>query len=138
MSWKDDLAKLGGGDITFLSSDGAFIEFIVVDKPQIFDTTFQKQEQQKVGWPVWTADGFTLLFVGKRVARKMIALESKAKTKALSLTRHGVEGDVNAKYDLRIIDNVEPAKTLFETAKKDYNPSMLADAVEAAKEMLDK
>lgn len=138
MSWKDSLKDIGGGDITFLSSDGAFIEFVVVDEPIIFNCTYQKQEQQKVGWPVMTADGFTLLIVGKRVARKMIPFEKFSKTKAFSLIRHGAEGDVNATYKLTVLENAEPAKSLFAAAKTDYNKQQLVDAVAAAKECMDK
>ena len=138
MNWKESLADLGGGDLTFLSGDGAMIEFVVVDEPIIFNTTYQKQEQQKVGWPVMTADGFTLLIVGKRVARKMIGLEKYAKTKAFSLIRHGIEGDTNATYKLTVLENAEPANTLFAMAKKDYNKQLLVDAVAAAKDCMDK
>lgn len=138
MNWKESLKDLGGGDITFLSGDGAMIEFVVVADPIIFDTMYQKVEQQKVGWPVMTADGFTLLIVGKRVARKMIPMEKFAKTNAFSLVRHGAEGDTNATYRLTKLENAEPALTLFAKAKAEYNKDLLTEAIQAAKECMDK
>ena len=33
--WKEKMKDWGGGDLTFLSSDGEVIMFVVVDEPQL-------------------------------------------------------------------------------------------------------
>lgn len=132
MSWKDKAKDWGGGDFTFLSSDGECLIFIVVDEPVLLEGTFKGKPQDRIGCPVMTDEGFQLFITGKRVFRKLSKFESYFKTHALMVTRHGGEGDINAKYDVNLIDDKAKTTQLLDLAKKEYKPALLKQAVEDA------
>ena len=136
MSWKEKMKEFGGGDLTFISSDGECLVFVVVDEPVLLKGMFKKQEQERIGCPVMTDEGFMLFITGKRVARKLSKFEDKFKTKALMVVRHGESGDINATYNVSLYDNDEKAKQLFDMAKTDYEPSLLEQAIEDANEVM--
>lgn len=130
------MKEWGGGDITFLSSDGECILFVVVDEPVLLEGKFKGNVQERIGCPVVTDEGFLLFITGKRVARKLSKFESKFKDTAFMVVRHGESGDINAKYDVQVIDDAAKTKQLFELAKKEYKPALLKQAVEDAKEVM--
>ena len=136
MGWKDKMKEFGGGDLTFLSSDGECLVFVIVDEPVLLKGTYKKKEQDRVGCPVFTDEGFMLFVTGKRVARKISKFEDKFKEKALIVVRHGETGDVNSTYDVSLYDNDELAKRLFAMAKTDYKKDLLIAAIKDAKECM--
>lgn len=136
MGWKDKMKEFGGGDLTFLSSDGECLVFVIVDEPVLLKGTYKKQEQERIGCPVMTDEGFMLFVTGKRVARKISKFEDKFKTHALIVVRHGETGDMNCTYDVSLYDNEEKTKQLFAMAKKDYKSDLLTQAIKDAEDCM--
>ncbi|GAI68924.1 unnamed protein product [marine sediment metagenome] len=52
------------------------------------------------------------------------------------ITRHGIEGDIHATYEVGIFDNSEKTTQLFAIAKKEYKPALLKEAIEDVKEVM--
>lgn len=132
MSWKDKMKEWGGGDVSFLSEDGECITFVVVGEPYLIAGKYKGQETQRIGCPIWSLEGFSLLIVGKRVARRLSKHEKEFKTRAFDLVRHGVSGDTNSKYELSLCDVKELESELLAAAKTGFNKSDLDDAVTTA------
>ncbi|GAI77760.1 unnamed protein product, partial [marine sediment metagenome] len=93
-------------------------------------------EQDRIGCPVVTDEGFVLFITGKRVARKLSKFERIFNKEAFMVTRHGEAGDINATYDISILDNKEKTAQLFGIAKQDYKPALLKQAIEDAVEVM--
>ena len=136
MSWYDKIKGLGGGDFTFLSSDGEVIVFVIADDPVIIASKFKGKEQTRVGCPVVTDEGFVLFITGIRVARKLSKFEGRFKDTAFMVVRHGGENDVNAKYDVRPLDDVAKTKQLLGMIKTEYSKEKLDAAVKDAKKVI--
>ena len=136
MSWKDKMKEWGGGDLTFLSSDGEVILFVVVAEPVLLEGKFKGNVQERIGCPVVTDEGFVLYITGKRVARKLSKFESRFKDAAFMVTRHGESGDINAKYEVAVLDDKAKTEQLFALAKQEYKPGLLKQAIEDAKEVM--
>ena len=134
--WKDKMKEWGGGDLTFLSSDGEVIMFVVVDEPQLLKGKFKGNPQERIGCPVVTDEGFVLFVTGKRVARKLSKFEDLFKINAFMVCRHGESGDINASYEVSILDNDAKTAQLFAIAKKEYKPILLKQAIKDAKEVM--
>lgn len=136
MTWKDKMKEFGGGNFTFLSVDGEVIIFIVVGEPQLLKGTYKKQENERIGCPVVTDEGYVLFICGKRLARKISKLETHFETKAIMAVRHGGEGDVNAKYDVTFLPEKETFERLLAIKKADFKPAMIAESVKDSAEVL--
>lgn len=136
MAWKDKMKEWGGGDLTFLSSDGEVIMFVVVDEPVLLQGKFKGNAQERIGCPVVTDEGFVLFVTGKRTARKLSKFEDRFKDSAFMIVRHGESGDIQSKYDVTILDNQTKTEQLLQLAKKEYKPAMLKQAIEDAKEVM--
>lgn len=136
MTWKEKMKDWGGGDFTFLSSDGEVIMFVVVAEPVLLKGKFKGKEQERVGCPVVTDEGFVLFVTGKRVARKLSKFEDHFKDSAFMVVRHGETGDIDCKYDVTVLDNATKRDQLFEIAKKEYKPALLKQAVADAEELM--
>ena len=134
--WKEKMKDWGGGDLTFLSSDGEVIMFVVVDEPQLLHGKFKGNPQDRIGCPVVTDEGFVLFITGKRVARKLSKFEDRFDDSAFMIVRHGEAGDINASYEVTLLDNEEKTTQLFAIAKKEYKPAMLKQAIKDAKEVM--
>ncbi len=130
------MKEWGGGDITFLSSDGECILFVVVDEPVLLSGKFKGKEQERIGCPVMTDEGFLLFITGKRVARKLSKFESHFNDTAFMVVRHGESGDIDSKYNVTVLDDKAKTKQLFELVKKEYKPKMLVQALADAKEVM--
>lgn len=136
MSWKDRMKEFGGGDLAFLSEDGEVFDFVVVGEPVLLEGKFKGKPSEKIGCPVVSLDGFVLFVAGKRLARKISKYEDKFPSTAFRAIRHGVQGDIEASYELVLIDDVELTQKLFEIAERDFTPNMIAEAVESAKSVV--
>lgn len=138
MSWKEQMKEFGGGDLAFLSEDGEVIRFIVVGDPVLLEGEYKGTPSRKVGCPVVTDDGFLLFVAGMRLARKIGKHEKVFGSAVFMAVRHGEQGDSNASYELKILDDNELAARLFELKKAEFKPAMIAEAVDAAKEVMKK
>ena len=136
MSWKEKMKEFGGGNFCFLSSDGEVLTFIVVGEPVLLHSKYKGQEQQRIGCPVVTEEGYNLFICGKRLARKLSKHEAVFSNSALMVIRRGVEGDVNARYEVRVLSDVETYNRLKAIADKDFKPAMIAESVEEASGVL--
>jgi len=136
MAWKDKMKEWGGGDLTFLSSDGECLLFVVVDEPVLLEGKFKGNKQERIGCPVVTDEGFLLFITGKRVARKLSKFEDRFKDTAFMVVRHGESGDINCTYDVSALDDKAKTEQLFLIAKRDYKPAMLKQAIADAKEVM--
>lgn len=136
MTWKDKVSEFGAGNVTFLSSDGATILFVVAADPVLLKGTFKNKPQERIGCPVVTDEGFFLFVTGKRTFRKISQFEDKFGTHALIVTRHGVEGDMDSKYEVALIDDKAKVKTLKEIVKKEFTPELLSQAITDAEEIM--
>ena len=135
-SWVDTMKELGGGNFTFLSSDGETITFIIVGPPVPITTMYNKVPQQRIGWPVVTEDGFQLFICGKRPSRKLAKLEKEAGTHAIMVVRHGAEGDSASKYPVTVLPEKETFDKLYAIMEEDFKPEMIAEAVAEAQKAL--
>lgn len=136
MGWKEKVKEFGGGDLAFLSEDGEVICFVVCGEPVLLRGKFKGNPSEKVGCPVMTADGFVLLVVGKRLFRKIAKREDGFDKDGYMAIRHGEQGDINATYDLKVLDNPELVKRLFAARKKDFKPDMIPEAIAAAQDVM--
>lgn len=131
-TWSSRMKDFGGGDFTFLGTDGEAIIFIVVGLPELLKGTFKKKESERIGCPVVTDEGYQLFICGKRVARKISKRAKDFKDHALMVIRHGAEGDINATYDVRVLEEEETFTRLNAIAKADFEPSLIADSIKQA------
>lgn len=138
VTWKDKMKEYGGGNFTFLSSDGETITFIVVGLPVMFETEFKGKPQERIGCPVITDEGYQLFICGKRLARKLSKHEPVFGCSALMVIRHGIEGDVSAKYDVKVLPEPETYARLAAIRDDDFKPEMIQDSVDEALEVLAK
>lgn len=136
MSWKDKMKEFGGGDLAFLSEDGEVICFVVVGEPVLLEGKFKGKPSQKIGCPVVTTDGFALFVAGKRLARKISKHEDNFSDTAFMAIRHGEQGDIDASYDLKPVEDEDLRKQLFDIAERDFNPAMIDEAVTAAQSVM--
>lgn len=136
MTWKDKMKEFGGGNFTFLSVDGEVLIFIVVGEPQLLHGKYKGQENDRIGCPVVTDEGYLLFICGKRLARKISKLEKQFETKAIMVVRHGLEGDVNAKYDVKVVPEQETFDRLLAIKKADFKQAMIAESVADSAEVL--
>jgi len=135
-SWGGRMKEWGGGDFTFLSSDGEAIIFIVVGLPVQMQSMYKNKPQQRIGCPVVTDTGYQLFICGKRVARKLAKFEKQFDKTAFMVVRHGAEGDVNAKYDVKPLPETETYSNLMKIKEADFKPEMIAESVTAASEVM--
>jgi hypothetical protein len=136
MSWKDKCKEFGGGNFSFLSMDGESINFIVVADPVALKSVYKGKEQDRIGCPIVTDDGFTLLITGKRVLRKLSKLEDKFDSHVINITRHGVEGDVNATYQITVLDDSDYYNRLNNIASETDIEQEISDAIKDSKEAM--
>lgn len=137
MGWNDRMKEWGGGDFTFLSTDGEAITFIVVGDPIMLKSTYKGKEQDRIGCPVVTDEGYQLLVCGKRLARKIGKREADFEKCAFTAIRHGGEGDPNSTYELITVPEKECYDRLKAVADHDFKPEMVEESVKNVKQVLD-
>lgn len=136
MSWKDKMKEWGGGDMAFLSEDGEAIQFVVVGECVLLEGVYKGKPSQKIGCPIVTLDGFELLVAGKRLARKISKYEEQFSSQGFIAIRHGEAENPLTTYELKTIDEPEILQRLFEIKRRDFQPDMIAEAVEAAEAVM--
>lgn len=135
-TWASRMKEFGGGNFTFLSEDGETITFIVVGLPELMKGVYKGKEQERIGIPMVTEEGFVLLVGGKRLARRLAKHEKQFATKAFMVRRDGAANDTNAKYPVTVVDEQETFTRLQAIAAEDFEPSMIPDAVAEATKVL--
>jgi len=128
MSWSEKMKEFGGGDLAFLSEDGEVIRFIIVGEPILLEGKFKGKPSEKIGCPVMTEDGFLLFVVGKRLARKISKHEDKFDNAVFMAIRHGEQGDIESKYDLKVLDDDVLAAKLFDLKQTEFRTEMIKEA----------
>jgi len=136
MSWKEKMKEFGGADLGFLSEDGEVITFIVVGEPVLLEGKFKGSVSQKIGCPVVTADGFTLLVAGKRLARKISKYEERFADTVFMAIRHGEQDDVHTKYELKTLDDSDLLLELRNQVQSSELPELIREAVSAAEDVM--
>ena len=136
LTWSGKMKEFGGGNFTFLSTDGETLTFVVVGLPVLLKSVYKGKEQQRIGCPVVTDEGFQLFICGKRLARKLSKHEGIFNVSALMVIRHGIEGDVEAKYEVRVLPEPETFKRLSLIKDADFTPDMIDDAVVEAQTVM--
>lgn len=136
MNWKEKIKEFGGGDINFLSGDGEVLDFVICDNPILLEGKFKGKPQQRIGIPIVSAEGFSLFITGKRLARKLSKYEDKMATSVFRVVRHGEENDVNSSYPVTILDDTQQTAELFALKDREFNPTVLAEAVAYAIEIM--
>jgi len=136
MTWKDKMKEFGGGNFTFLSVDGEVLTFIVVGEPVLLEGVFKGKKNERIGCPIVTDEGYLLFICGKRLARKISKLERHFETKALMAIRHGLEGDVNAKYDVKTVPEKETFERLQAVKKTEFKRAMIQESIDDSAEVL--
>lgn len=131
-SWGGRMKEWGGGDFTFLSSDGETITFIVVGLCELMASNYKGKAGERIGVPAVTENGYQLFVCGKRVGRKLAKVEKSFPTNAIMVVRHGVEGDTDAKYDVKVLPERETFTILSKIREEDFEPEMIPDSVKAA------
>jgi len=135
-SWGECMKEWGGGDFTFLSSDGEAITFIVVGLPIMIRSMYKKKPQERIGCPVVTDTGYQLFVCGKRTARKLAKFEKCFDRQAIMIVRHGAEGDINSKYDVKALPETETYSALMKIKEQDFKPEMIAESVKAVEAVM--
>ena len=136
MSWKEKMKEYGGGDLAFLSEDGEVIKFVVVGEPMLLEGKFKGRPSEKIGCPIVTEDGFSLLVAGKRLARKISKYEADFGGVAFMAIRHGEQNDITSTYELKILDDLELTKKLLESViGKDFSDE-IDEAAKAAMDVM--
>ena len=135
-TWVGKMKEWGGGDFTFLGSDGEALTFIVCGLPVLMKSIYKGKEQERIGCPVITENGYQLFVCGKRVGRKLSKFEKSFETNALMIVRHGVEGDSNAKYDVKVLPEKETFDVLCAIRDADFDEEMIPESIKAAEEVM--
>lgn len=135
MSWQEKMKEWGGGEVSFLSVDGETVLFVVVGEPFLIEGKFKGQETQRIGCPIITIEGFSLLVVGKRVARRLSKYEKFFKKYGFELIRRGGQDDPTTRYELNRIDDEGFEKELLEIAASSDWSEDIQDAVQSAIEI---
>lgn len=136
MSWKEAMKKMGPANLMFLSTDGASVNFIVCGDPVLLPGRFKGKEQERIGCPVVTDEGFMLFVTGKRTARKLASVEDKFKDHVINVTRHGVEGDTDATYEVSALQDAAKMKALLALKAKTFSEEAFAESIADAKEVM--
>ena len=136
MSWKEKMKDFGGGDLAFLSEDGEVIVFVVVGEPVLLEGKFKGRPSEKIGCPIVTADGFVLFVAGKRLARKISKYEEQFAHTAFMAIRHGVQGDIEATYELKVCPDKDLTQQLVEVASGHNFSVEIDEAITAAKAVM--
>ena len=136
MSWKEKMEDWGGGDIAFLSEDGEAIVFIVAADPVLLVGKFKGRPSERVGCPVITQEGYTLLITGKRVARRLSKYEDRFDASAFIMVRRGDHNDIETKYDLSVCPDMELTKRLFDWKAAEFDPEAVAASIADAESIM--
>lgn len=136
MTWKEKIEEFGGSDATFLTEDGETITFVICADPVLFISKYKGQENNRIGFPIVSMEGFSILVIGKRVVRRLGKHEKEFETTAFEVTRNGEPNSQDTTYDVRACKDPELTARLFELKAVEYVSKELPDAIKAVEEIL--
>lgn len=136
MSWKEKMDDWGGGEVSFLSEDGEAMVFIVVAEPVLLTGKFKGRVSERIGCPVINSEGYSLLIVGKRLARRIARYEGQFDDRALMVVRHGEHNDIETTYELSICKDEDITKRLFDWKTNDFEKDSIEESIEAAQSII--
>lgn len=136
MGWKETMQEIGGGNVSFLSEDNETTTFIVVGDPAVLEGEYKRTKSVRIGCPVITQDGYSLLIIGKRLARRLAKYEDKFETEAFTVTRHGEKSDIDTTYELKLCDDEQLKQQMFELKRTSFDPSEIAESVADAERII--
>lgn len=136
MSWKEKMKEFGGGDLSFLSEDGETIAFVVVGDPVLLVGKYKGKPSEKIGCPIVTEDGFSLLIAGKRLARKISKYENNFNDTGLMAIRHGEANEIETTYPVKRLEDAILTAKLFEIRDREFHPDMIDEAIVAAEAVM--
>lgn len=136
-SWAGRMKEWGGGDFTFLSDDGETLTLLVCGLPELMESNFKGKKGERIGCPCITENGYQLFVCGKRVGRKLAKCEKYFTTNAIMVVRHGVPGDTDAKYSVKVLPEKETFEALCKIRDEDFDPSMIAESIKAALKVME-
>ena len=113
-------------------SDGERCVFMVAGDPVLILGKFKHKDTKRIGVPVVTIEGFSLLTVGMRVARRLCKYDKKFGDTVFELIRHGGEGDTGTVYELNAIDDGNTFTRLSAMVKVGIDPDELKASIEEA------
>lgn len=79
-----------------------------------------------------------MFICGKRTGRKLASIEEQFKTHVINVTRHGVEGDTDANYEVTALEDSATFKALKTLAAKVNIKEALAEAIKDAAEVMNR
>jgi hypothetical protein len=129
------MKEWGPANLLFLSTDGASVNFIVVGDPKLIKGKYKTKENERIGCPVVTDEGFMLYITGKRTARKLASIEDKFKDHVINVTRHGVEGDTDATCEVTALTDAAKFKVLQALKAKTFSEEAFASSIADATEV---
>jgi len=126
------MKEWGGASLTFLSEDGERVVFMVVGEPVLIEGKFGRTMTKRIGVPIVTIEGFSLLTVGMRVGRRLAKHEDCFRQRVFELVRNGEPGDKNTSYALTVIEEPDMLDTLTKIAEQPIDKAELKDAIDEA------
>ena len=138
MSWKEKAQEFGPTSVVFLSTQGASISGIVVGDPILLKGKYQGKEQERIGCPIVTDDGFYLFVVGKRVFRKLVSLEEHFGDSIITVTRLSPEGDTKGQYSVEVSADKDRFRRLRSTVGKEFTEDALNEAIAEANQLMNR
>ena len=135
MGFKEKMKELGGAALSFLTEDGECLEFMVAGDPELIEGKYKGKDTSRIGIPIFTLEGFSLLVIGKRVARRLAKYEKQFPTTVFLLIRHGESRSTDTTYELSIIDDKERVSKMQAIAKIGIDPDELKEAIASAREV---
>lgn len=133
MGWKEAMEQIGGANLSFLTEDGEVLNFVVAGDPVLVEGKYQKQPTARVGIPIFSLDGFSLLVIGKRVVRRLNKYRDKFKEYAFRVIRHGEAGSSDTRYELNVISEQDIVARLFKVAEAGVDKDELQEAIDEAR-----
>lgn len=135
MSFKEKMKQFGGAALSFLTEDGECLEFMVAGDPELIEGKYKGKDTARIGIPIFTTEGFSLLVIGKRVARRLAKYEKQFPTVVFLLIRHGESRSTDTIYELSTIADKERVAKFIEVAKVGIDKDELTEAIASAREV---
>ena len=136
MKWKETMAEWGGADMTFLSEDMETMTFVVVADPVLYEGNYKGNTTRRVLAPVVTTEGFTILVLGMRVARRLAKYEEKFDDVAFELTRHGEARNTQTTYSLVLCTDATLITALQESVVNEFEPAELEEHIASVRKAM--
>lgn len=135
MGFKEKMKELGGASLSFLTEDGECLEFMVAGDPELIEGKYKGKDTARIGIPIFTMEGFSLLIIGKRVARRLAKYEKQFAEVVFLLIRHGESRSTETTYELSTIDDKDRVAKLVEISRLGIDKDELKEAFASAREV---